>query len=93
MIPSENEIQVAMEAAAKRMWDEHRNAALAADGVVLPLYEELKRSDRNILLDQVNPVVWAALVAIPDRLQYIRDLLSVDPSPMQFITQVRKVLA
>jgi hypothetical protein len=92
MIPSENEIQVAMEAAAKRAWDETRTEELA-NGILLPTWEELDQYNRNICLDTVNPIVWAALTALPDRLQIIRDLLVTGPSPMQFITDVRRWLA
>lgn len=94
---SEGQIQVGIEAAARKTWEMHVAEVFARKGVALRPWEDLRPRERNALLDNVLPPVWAAVSAIPDPMDEIRQLMAhhdSDPSSssMDVVNQIRKIL-
>lgn len=99
MTPTEAEVQAAVDAAARDLFDRDTaplRARVAEDPSAVtgsvPWWEDLDPMVRHRYLDMVQPVVWAALQAIPDRLDQIRLLLIDAPEPEQFMADVKRML-
>lgn len=63
--PSEAEATIAVDAAARKAWEDYRQEKRAhGGGYVPPPFDELDKPAQRNLREQVLPIVWAALEAI-----------------------------
>jgi hypothetical protein len=99
MTPTEAEVQAAVDAAARDLFDRdtaplRARVAEDPDAVTgsVPMWEELDPMARHRYLDMVQPVVWAALQALPDRLDQVRLMLLDDPDPIRFQGDMKRML-
>jgi hypothetical protein len=67
--PTEHEGTVAVDAAARKLWELQEQAVYESTGgkVRGPSYDQLKQLKKNEVRQSVLPIVWAALEALPDR--------------------------
>ncbi len=74
MTPTEHEGTVAVDAAARRYW-ESRKKELADHGApnALPEFDDLEPLQQNGVREFVLPFVWAALEALPSRVDSLRE--------------------
>lgn len=74
MIPTEHEYTVATHAAAQAV---HEQFAKANEHLAnIPPWDALSILDKRSYLETVLPIVDAALSAVPDRLQLVRDAIT-----------------
>lgn len=66
MQPTEQELTVAVDAAARANWDVERRL-MAKLGQIAPVFDSLPAADRHLLRGRVLDVIRATLAALPDR--------------------------
>lgn len=68
----------AVDAAARKVWDDQRESARAGGWPVPPEFDALDKPTQRNIKEQVLPIVWAALEVVPSaseiREQLARDL-------------------
>lgn len=68
----------AVDAAARKAWEDHRQEKLAEGGwYTPPTWDELDKAAQRNVKEQVLPIVWAALEVLPSATE-IRDSLARD---------------
>lgn len=72
MTPTEYEGQIAIDAAAKKAYEDLEGRRSAIENRFPTLWEQLPLAEQNQWRDAVLQIVWAALLALPDRLAEIR---------------------
>lgn len=81
MKPTEQEGTVAVDAAARWLYEATRPSTFPT-----PTFEQIGAMAQNSLREQMLPLVWAALEALPDRRQGVLDVLAAqDPEPETFL--------